>query len=176
MIRMVGRALRARRAGADKRVAEDPRFAEVPRTIVLESDAFADGAPLPPGKASPQLRWRGVPDGTVTLVLIVEDVDVPIPRPATHAVAYAIPPALDVLDEGALTPERMTMGKNIGGRRRFAPATPLPGHGAHRYVFTLLAVDFAPHFDQPPSRGRILDAIAGHVIALGELTGTRESL
>jgi phosphatidylethanolamine-binding protein (PEBP) family uncharacterized protein len=44
----------------------------------------------------------------------------------------------------------------------------------HRYVFTVLAVDYVPRFDQPPTRGRLLDAIAGHVLALGEITGTRE--
>jgi hypothetical protein len=62
-MRWLGRALRSRRAGADLRVAEDPRFAYVPRTIVVTSDGFADGESLPPGMLSPQLRWSGVPDG-----------------------------------------------------------------------------------------------------------------
>jgi len=35
-------------------------------------------------------------------------------------------------------------------------------------------VDFVPRFDQPPTKGRLLDAIAGHVAALAELMGTRE--
>ena len=174
MLRWIGRALRSRRAGVELRVAQDPRFAHVPRTIVVTSDGFADGAPLPPGSASPPLRWTGVPDGTASLAIVVEDVDVPLPRPATHAVAYAIDPATDALEEGAMRADRLTMGRNTGRQRAFAGAAPIPGHGPHRYIFTVLALDYAPHFDQIPSRARLLDAAAGHVIALGELTGTRE--
>jgi hypothetical protein len=173
MIRALGRVLRRWRAGADTRVAEDPRFAEVPRTLIVRA-AFAHGEPLPEGSASPALEWTGVPDGTATLAIVVEDIDVPIPRAATHAVAYAIDPQTTSLEAGALAPDRMTLGFNIGGRRAFAPAAPLPGHGPHRYVFTVLAIDYVPRFDQPPTRGRLLDAVAGHVVALGEITGTRE--
>ena len=66
------------------------------------------------------------------------------------------------------------MGYNGAGRRDYIAPAPLPGHGAHRYVFTLLAVDYVPRFDQPPTRGRLLDAIAGHVAGLGELIGSLE--
>jgi phosphatidylethanolamine-binding protein (PEBP) family uncharacterized protein len=68
----------------------------------------------------------------------------------------------------------MTMGINGAGKCSYLPPSPIPGHGVHRYVFTLLAVDFVPRFDQTPTRGRLLDAIAGHVIAVGELVGTME--
>jgi Raf kinase inhibitor-like YbhB/YbcL family protein len=175
LLRPLGRALRKRRAGAHLRVAEDPRFAHVPRTIVVTSDGFADGEPLPPGLESPPLQWTEIPDGTVTLAIVVEDVDVPLPRPATHAVAYAIEPSVHGLGTGDMKPDRVTMGKNSGRMRAFAGATPIPGHGPHRYIFTVLALDYAPNFDQAPSRSRLLDAAAGHVIALGELTGTREA-
>jgi Raf kinase inhibitor-like YbhB/YbcL family protein len=171
---LLGRALRRWRAGAEFRVAEDPRFSTVPHTLVLQSDAFTDGEALPRVHASPPLRWSGVPPETNMLALVVEDIDVPMPRPFAHAVAYDIDPATSVLESGALESTRTTMGFNGMQRRAYVWATPLPGHGRHRYVFTLLAVDFVPHFDQPPTRGRLLDAIAGHVLALGELTGIDE--
>ena len=153
---------------------EDIRFSLVPRTIELRSPAFANGETLPARAASPPLQWSGVPPQAKRLVLLVEDIDVPLLRPLTHAVAYAIDPATTSLDEGALGGERETMGFNGAGRRRYIAPAPLPGHGPHRYVFTLLAVDFVPRFDQPPTRGRVLDAIAGHVVALGELIGIAE--
>jgi Raf kinase inhibitor-like YbhB/YbcL family protein len=171
---LFGRALRRWRAGADFRVAADPRFSAVPQTLALQSDAFADGAALPRSHASPPLAWSGVPPETKMLALVVEDVDVPMPWPFAHAVAYDIDPATSTLEAGALESTRTTMGLNGMQRRAYIWATPLPGHGPHRYVFTLLAVDFVPRFDQPPTRGRLLDAIAGHVLALGELTGTDE--
>jgi len=174
MMRALGRALRDRRAGERWRVAEDPRFSAVPRTITILSDAFDDGGALPDGPGSPPLRWTGVPEGTAMLALVVEDVDVPLPRPATHAVAYAIDPQTDGLAAGGIAPEQIALGSGAFGARRYIAPSPIPGHGAHRYVFTVLAVDYVPRFDQPPTRGRLLDAIAGHVLALGEITGTRE--
>lgn len=160
LLRPLGRRLRHVRAGETYRVAEDPRFSLVPRTIVLRGAGFEDGGPLPPGDASPALAWAELPEGTQFLALVVEDIDVPLPRPLAHGVAYDLDLAQPGIPAGAIAPFR-------------APA-PIPGHGVHRYVFTLLAVDYVPRFDQPPTRGRLLDAIAGHVIALGELTGTRE--
>jgi Raf kinase inhibitor-like YbhB/YbcL family protein len=171
---LLGRAMRGWRAGAEFRVAEDPRFAHAPRTLALRSDAFVDGGPLPRGNVSPALAWSDVPDGTQMLALVVEDVDVPFPRPFAHAVAYAIEPATLALEAGALESTRTTMGFNGVHRRAYIGPAPIPGHGKHRYVFTLLAVDFVPRFDQPPTRGRLLDAVAGHVLALGELTGIDE--
>jgi hypothetical protein len=174
MMRAIGRALRERRAGERWRVAEDPRFSAVPRTITILSDAFADGGALPDDPASPPLRWSGVPERTAMLALVVEDVDVPLPRPATHAIAYAIDPQTNALEAGGIAPGQMSLGTGAFGTRRYIAPAPLPGHGPHRYVFTVLAVDYVPRFDQPPTRGRLLDAIAGHVLALGEITGTRE--
>jgi phosphatidylethanolamine-binding protein (PEBP) family uncharacterized protein len=66
------------------------------------------------------------------------------------------------------------MGYNGAGRCDYVAPSPLPGHGPHRYYFTLLAVTYVPRFDQTPTKGRLLDAIAGHVAALGELFGIAE--
>jgi len=174
MIRALGRMLRGWRAGPDLRIAEDPRFAFAPRTLELRSPAFDDGDEMSAERASPPLAWTGVPAGTRTLALVIEDIDVPLPRPFVHAVAYAIDPATTSLAPGELDDSQLPLGLNSARGTAYRPPRPLPGHGRHRYIFTLLAVDFVPHFDQPPSRGRLLDAIAGHVIALGELTGTHE--
>jgi len=151
------------------------RFNAVPRTITLRSPAFGSGERLPLD-ASPPLEWSGVPPEAKTLVLVVEDVDVPFPRPLTHAVAYAIAPATTALERAALDGAHagVTMGYNNGGTLRYAEPAPLPGAAPHRFVFTVLAVDFVPRFDQPPTRERLLDAVAGHVCALGELIGLAE--
>ncbi len=100
----------------------------------------------------------------------------PFPRPLTHAVVYEIAPSTTSLEANALDGkhEHVTMGYNGGGGLYYISPAPIPGHGPHRYIFTLLAVDFVPRFDQPPTRGRLLDAVAGHVRALGELMGTAE--
>ena len=57
---------------------------------------------MPAADASPPLAWSGVPENACALALIVEDVDVPFPRPFVHAVAYGIDPATTNLAAGAL--------------------------------------------------------------------------
>ena len=172
--RFFGRRIRKWRAGSEWRVGEDIRFSAVPRTLQLSSPAFAYGQPMPVSPDSPPLEWSGVPPQTKTLVLVMQDVDVPLLRPLTHAIAYEIDPRTTSLEAGALDGNHVTMGINGGGRRGYIAPAPIPGHGPHRYVFTLMAVDYEPRFDQPPTKGRLLDAIAGHVIALAELMGTVE--
>jgi Raf kinase inhibitor-like YbhB/YbcL family protein len=173
-MRFFGRRIRHWRAGSEFRVAEDVRFSAVPHTLELRSDAFENGGPLPAAKASPPLSWAGVPPQTQRLVLVMEDVDVPLLRPLVHALAYDIAPSTTALEAGALDGTQVPMGYNGAGRCGYVAPSPLPGHGPHRYCFTLLAVDFIPRFDQAPTKGRLLDAIAGHVTALGELIGTAE--
>ncbi|HEY0382436.1 MAG TPA: YbhB/YbcL family Raf kinase inhibitor-like protein [Candidatus Elarobacter sp.] len=175
MMRFFGRSIRRWRAGPELRVAEDIRFSAAPRTIELRSQAFAFGERMPTD-VSPPLEWTGVPPEAKTLVMVVEDVDVPFPRPLTHAVAYEMSPELTSLEANALDGKHddLTMGYNGGGGRHYIAPRPIPGHGPHRYIFTLLAVDYVPRFDQPPTRGRLLDAVAGHVRALGELMGTAQ--
>jgi Raf kinase inhibitor-like YbhB/YbcL family protein len=174
MMRLFGRRIRHWRAGPEYRVAEDVRFSAVPRTIELRSDAFEPGGPLPMTKTSPPLAWTGVPPQTKQLVLVMEDVDVPLLRPLVHALAYDIAPSVTALEAGALDGTHVPMGYNGAGRCDYVAPLPLHGHGPHRYYFTLLAVDFVPRFDQTPTKGRVLDAIAGHVTALGELMGIAE--
>jgi Raf kinase inhibitor-like YbhB/YbcL family protein len=171
---LFGRRIRRWRAGSEWRVGEDIRFSGVPRTLELRSPAFAPGGAMPATSDSPPLEWSGVPPQTKMLALVMQDVDVPLPRPLTHALAYDIDPAKTSLKAGALDGTHVTMGYNGGGGRGYIAPAPIPGHGPHRYVFTLLAVDYEPRFDQPPTKGRLLDAIAGHVIALAELVGTAE--
>jgi Raf kinase inhibitor-like YbhB/YbcL family protein len=172
--RLLGPRLRRWRAGPEFRVAEDPRFAYAPRTIELRSEAFRDGEPLAQTNVSPPLEWRNVPDGTKKLVLVMEDVDVPFPRPLVHAIAYDIDPSATAFEANALDGTHTNMGYNGAGLQGYVTPAPLPGHGPHRYYITLLAIDFEPRFDQPPTKGRLLDAIAGHVVALGETHFTTE--
>ena len=53
------------------------------------------------------------------------------------------------------------------------PPDPPRGHGDHRYVFQLFALDAEVEIGgQTPGRGALVEAMAGHVLAAGMLTGT----
>jgi phosphatidylethanolamine-binding protein (PEBP) family uncharacterized protein len=180
-----GRWLRALRSSDAHSAANDPLLRGLP-TFALHSAAFADGAAMRPpyvdaAALQPPLSWAGLPAGTVELALIVEDVDVPLPRPLVHAVAYGIDPKAGSLEAGAIPrighPQegdpKVRLGKGAGGQR-FLPPTPIPGHGAHRYVFQAFALCAPLRFDRPPNKARFVRALRNVAIARASTTGTHE--
>lgn len=109
--------------------------------LTLTSSAFADGARIPArftcdGKdVSPPLRWTAPPRGTRYLRLTLFDPDAP-GGGFTHWRAR-IPATWRALREAQHAPVE---GGNDFGRRGYTGPCPPPGR-AHRYVFTLRAVD-----------------------------------
>src|SRR3954454_6735579 len=94
----IGRTLRRVRSGLDRIVVY--RKARGTPTIDLESPAFVSHRDMPAlytadGEGiSPPLRWGAVPEGTRSLVLIVEDADSPTRSPLVHAIVAHLPPVL----------------------------------------------------------------------------------
>jgi Raf kinase inhibitor-like YbhB/YbcL family protein len=181
----VGRVLRGLRSGLDELVWNSPAADVAPETLIVTSPAFRDGAPMPvrftqdgPLKLSPPLIWRGAPVEAAACVLIVEDADSPTPVPLVHALAWNLPVA-DEIGEGELNPEDSHpehLGWNSFHKLGWLPPDPPPGHGPHRYMFQVFAVDRPLQFDKTPGRREILAALKGRVCAKGRLVATYERL
>jgi Raf kinase inhibitor-like YbhB/YbcL family protein len=180
----LGSALANVRAGHDKLTLARLNLAGA-ASLDLTSPAFASGARLPvrftaDGEGvSPPLLWRGVPAGTASLALIVEDPDAPTPRPMVHAIVVDIDPELDSLPEGAIRPDGAGAdGKDVGRNSGFAegwlPPDPPTGHGSHDYVFQLLALsaETDPRDKDSPGRSDFIDHVGGRILAAGVLIGT----
>jgi phosphatidylethanolamine-binding protein (PEBP) family uncharacterized protein len=187
---LLGRLLNNRRAG-DTHTAWNLPHLHGPETLTLTSRDFADGSPMPlehgakhvgGADLSPHLAWPSLPPGTGQLLLAVEDIDVPLTKPAVHCLAL-IDPAAGHLEPGALAARHPGHGvrllRSTIGRGYHGPA-PIKGHGPHRYVFQLFAlanpVESGPGAT-PPDRARpraLLAAVASPVLARGRLTGTFE--
>jgi Raf kinase inhibitor-like YbhB/YbcL family protein len=181
----VGHALRGVRAGYDKIVSEGEGFVEAPQTIQLLSPAFDDGGTMPARftndgkKLSPPLAWSGVPNDTISLALIVEDPDAPMPEPVTHLLAWDLPANLTRLEEGHFRSEGHEgevepLGRNALLRAAYLAPDPPMGHGRHLYAFQLFALDRRLNFEYPPGRGAVVEAMNGHVLAKGVLGGIYE--
>jgi Raf kinase inhibitor-like YbhB/YbcL family protein len=177
----VGQALSNIRAGADELTITDTELTGVNAVIQVTSTAFGYGETLPArytadGPAvSPPLEWRGVPSDAETIVIMIEDADSPTRKPLVHAIVWDLPGVDGSLPEGALSQRSADfLGRNSYLSARYLPPDPPPGHGPHRYVFQVFAVDKPLRFDSPPGRGALLDAIRDHVIAKGILIGTYE--
>jgi Raf kinase inhibitor-like YbhB/YbcL family protein len=181
MMGALGRLLRNVRAGEHRSPLAGSGFT-APNSITVTSTEFSDGGAMPASSAgkgvgdntSPQLRWTGLPAQARQLVLIIDDVDVPLPRPLLHTVAVIEPGVQDV-ETGALQPGAAGMRFIPGslGHRGYAGPRPIPGHGPHHYRFHVFALD-APIPDHVATAKALLKQMAGHVLAHGVLTGTYE--
>jgi Raf kinase inhibitor-like YbhB/YbcL family protein len=153
-------------------------------TLTLTSTAFQDGGAIPSlytcqGKdISPPLAWSGVPAGTRSLALIVDDPDAPDPakpqRTWVHWVLYDLPPDARGLEE-AVAASRLPPGTGVGlndwGRADFGG--PCPPIGRHRYFHKLYALDARlGAFPSAPTKKDVEAAMAGHVLAQATLIGT----
>jgi Raf kinase inhibitor-like YbhB/YbcL family protein len=182
---VIGHALHGVRAGLDAIVFNTLGLREGMASIAMSSLAFADHGPLPArytadGEGvSPPLQWSGLPAGTVSAVLLVEDADSPTPSPLVHAIVVGLPADDGALAEGALPSADhegigLGVGRNSYLQAAWLPPDPPPGHGVHRYAFQLFALDGAPSFSATPGRDEVIDALRAHAIASGLLIGTCE--
>jgi Raf kinase inhibitor-like YbhB/YbcL family protein len=139
----------------------------------LSSPSFADGAAIPARHTcdgenlSPRLTWSGTPEGTRSLALVVDDPDAPRGT-FTHWVAYDIPPETAELGEGATLG---TQGRNSFGGTGYGGPCPPPGDDAHRYRFTLYALDLPSVPLKNGTREELEAKIDTHVLATARLVG-----
>jgi len=146
------------------------------QTISLTSTAFVHGDAIPRRHAcdgddlSPPLVWAGAPPGTRSLALIVDDPDAPSGT-FVHWVAWGIASGARGLSEGERAPAE---GRNGFGTLGYRGPCPPRGHGPHRYVFRLHALDAQVGPRAGADAEDLRRAIAGHVLAYGELVGRYE--
>jgi Raf kinase inhibitor-like YbhB/YbcL family protein len=148
---------------------------------VIESSAFTPGGEVPIAYTcdgqdrSPPLSWSGIPAGTRSLALIVDDPDVPDPkapkRTWVHWVLYNLPPETEGLAEGVShLPPGTRMGLNDWKRLDYGG--PCPPIGRHRYFHKLYALDTVLPELGGPTKLQLEKAMRGHVLAMAELIGT----
>ncbi len=128
---------------------------------------------------TPPLAWGGVPAGTRSLALVVDDPDAPDPAAPrmtwVHWVLYNLPPDTPGLPEGC-GPGDLPAGtlEGINNWERSGYGGPCPPIGRHRYFHKLFALDTVLPDLGHPSAADLEAAMAGHVLARAELVGTYE--
>jgi Raf kinase inhibitor-like YbhB/YbcL family protein len=146
--------------------------------LTLSSPAFTAGGSIPEkytcdgANVSPPLSWSGLPPGTKSLALIVDDPDAPDPAAPrqtwVHWVVYDIPPEVAGLPEGGGAGART--GTNDWKEARYGGACPPVGR--HRYFHKLYALDVVLPDLGHPSKAQLEQAMQNHVIDQAELVGT----
>jgi Raf kinase inhibitor-like YbhB/YbcL family protein len=154
-----------------------------PMALTLTSPAFKDNGEIPsqytcegPDKA-PALSWSGVPQGTKSLALIVDDPDAPDPKAPrmvfVHWVLYNIPPEATGMPEGVVReglPKGTREGATDFGKTGYGG--PCPPIGRHRYFFKLYALDTVLSDLGHANKAAVEKAMHGHVLGQTQLVGT----
>lgn len=160
---------------------------EAPVKIELQSEAIAEDGSIglrytcDGRNISPPLSWSGVPEGTAALVLLIDDPDPP-QGTFSHWVVLNLPPDLDRLEADIPYGDQITSlegkegiqaSQGVNGFHNLGYDGPCPPEGVlHRYVIHLYAIDEPLELTGPATRERVLEAIQGHVLGKGRLTGS----
>lgn len=169
----------AQKRGAAQAQAQTER--EIMRhPLRMTISGFADGAKIPTKftcvakghGASPEIRWRQVPAGTKSFILLLHD---PEAHPGmgsmdtTHWLIWNIPGTARSLPEGIPAGDTLPDG-----------AHQLPGHGSpvgvyfgpcappgpnHHYTWDLYALDTKLDLPATASREQVMDAASGHILS-----------
>jgi len=141
--------------------------------LQLTSNTFSHGGEIPRkcgyknGNEKPPLTINGVPEGTKSLALIMDDPDAmePAGKVWVHWVVWNIDPTTTELEN--LTEEGMT---DFGEEGYGGPAPP---DKRHTYVFKLYALDCnLDAFPYNETKADVEKAMEGHIIEQATLTGT----
>lgn len=153
-------------------------------TLTLTSSAFKDGGAIPlqytcdGENKHPPLSISGVPEGAQSLVLVMDDPDIPQVfkdqrgiDSFDHWVVYALAPDTKEISEGG---EVGAQGLNSAGGAEYTGPCPPPEYEPteHRYIFKLYALSGTLNFITAPTKAEVLSAVAPMVLAEAQLTGT----
>ena len=175
-------------AFANKEKAEAPSFLVDKETkhtmpLTLTSPVFENNGFVPEmytcdgSNISPPLTVGSIPPDTVSLVLVMDDPDIPeavkvargIER-FDHWSVFNLPPdTTEIPEGGGLGVEGMNSAGRIGYTGPCPPTEYEPT--THRYIFRLYALARSLEFSNPPSLAEIETAAAAAATAKAELIG-----
>jgi Raf kinase inhibitor-like YbhB/YbcL family protein len=146
----------------------------------MTSPAFTEGGKIPSKftcegeNINPELHFSGIPAHAKSLVLIIDDPDVPAfvrkEMMYDHWVVFNIPPTTIKIPENSQP--RGTPGKNTNGGLNYIG--PCPPDREHRYFFKLYALDKELTLAKGATKTEVEEAMEGHIIAQTQLMGRYE--
>ncbi|MBI2146871.1 YbhB/YbcL family Raf kinase inhibitor-like protein [Candidatus Woesearchaeota archaeon] len=152
-------------------------------SLQLTSSAFSNNGKIPSlytcdgSNTSPPLSISGVPAEAKSLVLLMDDPDIPefVKQKFgitvwDHWVVFNIPPTTAAISEGKNPPG--VFGKNTGGKNAYGG--PCPPDREHRYFFKLYALDTLLDLPAGATKTAVEQAMKGRVLAEARLVGLYE--
>ncbi len=137
----------------------------------ITSPAFTHNSSIPReftcqgDDVNPPLVIEGVPAGTKSLALIMDDPDAPMGT-WVHWVVYNIPADTTIIEKNSVPGVQLV---NSFGRESYGG--PCPPSGTHRYFFKVYALDITLKLDKNSKKKDLEKAMEGHILAKAELMG-----
>ena len=166
---------------------QTPQTAQQPSKppFTLTSTGFEDGGVIPETftgptptsfQNSPPLAWANAPDGTVSFVLLVHDLDGSINKRTdddTHWLIYNIPGSATGLPEGVKPAVQLADGSVQALNSHNNPGYIGPGARGkyHHYTFEVYALDIKLNVPTDAPRADIINAMQGHILGKAVLVG-----
>lgn len=145
---------------------------KIPTTMRIQSLAFTHNQQIPSKytcdgeNINPPLTFSDIPEGAKSLALINDDPDAPVGT-WIHWTVWNIPPQTKEVKENG-KPEGVE-GTTSFGKPGYGG--PCPPSGTHRYFFKLYALDTILELNTSATKQDLEEAMAGHILAQGELIG-----
>jgi len=152
-------------------------------TMRITSKSFEHGKSIPSeftcdgNNTNPALEFKDVPENAKSLVLIMDDPDIPAfvkekysIQVWDHWIVFNIPPETREVTEGN-NPKGL-LGVNTAGKKAYG--SPCPPDREHHYFFKLYALDTMLSLKEGSTKKEVETAMEEHILAKAELIGLYE--
>jgi hypothetical protein len=146
---------------------------DLPKIMKIKSSAFENNSYIPSKytcdgeNINPPLEILDIPEGTQSLVLIVDDPDAPAGT-FLHWLIWNISPDTSLIEEKSLPPGAI-QGRNDFGRKNYGG--PCPPSGTHRYFFKVYALNKKLDLPEGSSLNQVQEAIKDQILDQAQLIG-----
>ena len=125
---------------------------------------------------SPEFQLLNISDDTISIAIIMDDLDIPLVQAYNHWIIWNIPKTEKIPENipyGSLVPSlhNAMQGIAYGVNRYRGPKQPIFVRNTHRYIFNFYALDCFLNLESSAKKKDLLEAMSGHILQQGNITG-----
>lgn len=150
--------------------------------LLITSPAFSNEEYMPKkhtgfgSDVSPEFHLQNISDKTVSIAIIMDDLDIPFIKGFNHWLIWNIPKTELIPENIEYGSPVSTLGDAVQGvaygiNRYRGPKQPVFVRNTHRYMFKFYILDCFLQLSSDAKKKDLVRAIQGHIIQSGSITG-----
>ncbi len=125
---------------------------------------------------SPAFQLSNLSSETISIVIIMDDLDIPMIKAFNHWLIWNIPKSKIIpenISYGSVVPSLGNAKQGVGyGQNRYrGPKQPVFVRNVHRYIFQFYVLDCFLDLDSSAKKANLLETMKGHIIQQGNIIG-----